>query len=141
VYSSAHIAKRPGGFTLIELMIVITIIGILTVGAYIPYNFYSELARVRLSAEIVDQSVSDAKILASNGYVFPGTSENAHIGLILRKASNSMDILAYQSGSRSLVPDATAKLVRTIALENNITLSALPSDTVLVYFTAPSGDI
>lgn len=80
-------------------MVVITIIAILSVGSYIPYNYYSQLSQVRLSGEIIGQSVNNAKILSMNGYTFPGTSTNADIGLILRKNAGKIDLYAFQSGS------------------------------------------
>lgn len=71
--------RTSSGFTLIELMVVMTIIGILFVGSYVPYDYYSRLSRIRISAEKIEQSMEDAKILAQNGQLFPGTTKNADI--------------------------------------------------------------
>ncbi len=59
------------GFTLIELMVVITIIGILFIGSYLPYDYYSRISRIRTSGEKIRQSIEDAKILSQNGQIFP----------------------------------------------------------------------
>ena len=77
--------QNRAGFTLVELMIVITIIAILSIGTFVPYNYYSQLSSVRVASEEVNQAVNDAKILATNGYTFPGTSTNANIGLVFKK--------------------------------------------------------
>lgn len=80
-----QIYRSRRGFTLIELLVVMTIIGILFVGAYVPYDYYSRLSKIRISTEKIHQSMEDAKILAQNGQLFPGTTKNADIGLLLRK--------------------------------------------------------
>lgn len=79
--------ERAGvrAFTLIELMVVIAIIGILFAGSYIPYDYYSRLSRIRVSAEKINQAMEDAKILSQNGQLFPGTARNASTGLLFEK--------------------------------------------------------
>lgn len=133
--------KDYRGFTLIELIVVITIIGIVSIGAYVPYNYYGELARIRLSSDIVDQSLSDARILATNGYVFPGTTSNADIGLVLRKSSGQMDIIALKKGKITLTGSTDMTNIKSSSLENNIAFSILPSDTVLIRFESPNGNM
>lgn len=132
--------QAKNAFTLIEAIIVITIIGIVSIGAYVPYNYYGEIARVRLSSDIVDQSLSDARILATNGYVFPGTTNNADIGLILRKSSGRMDIMALRKGKISIDTSTDAKIIKSSSLEQKITFTVLPSDTILVRFESPNGN-
>ncbi len=71
--------RSKNGFTIIELTVVITIIGILFAGSYIPYDYYSRVSRVRISSEKVRQTMENARILAQNGQVFPGAEKNANI--------------------------------------------------------------
>ena len=56
------------GFTLIELIVAISIAAILMMFAIAPYNLYTDKARVRLSAERIEQMISKAKLFASTGY-------------------------------------------------------------------------
>ncbi len=48
-------------FSIIELMIVITIMTILTLSAYIPFSHYKEKQKVKNSAKIITQVLSDSR--------------------------------------------------------------------------------
>ncbi|MDP2103423.1 MAG: prepilin-type N-terminal cleavage/methylation domain-containing protein [Candidatus Gracilibacteria bacterium] len=127
-------------FTLIELIIVMTIIAILAISSYAPYDYYGRVSRVRVSRDIISQAVADAKNLASNGYIFPGTDQNANIGLKIEKDATSIDMIAFQSGSTSFVSDTTMKLIKTVRLEDGVQINTVFPEHALIYFTAPNGD-
>ena len=67
-----HMARAPKGFTLIELMIVIAIIGILAAVALPSYRQYIvRAARVQAQTELLELASLQEKIfLNSNGYAF-----------------------------------------------------------------------
>lgn len=134
-------SRAKNAFTLIELMIVITIIAILAISSYAPYDYYSRVSRVRVSRDIISQTVADAKNLASNGYVFPGTTKNANIGLKIEKDATSIDMIAFQSGSTSFISDTTTRLIKTTRLEDGVQINTLSPEHILIYFTAPNGDM
>ena len=77
--------QDTSGFTLIELMIVITIIGILFIGSYVPYDYYSRLSKVRISMEKIHQTLENARTLSENGQLFPETTNNADMGILFEK--------------------------------------------------------
>ena len=60
------------GFTLIELMVVMSIIAVLSIFAYAPYNHYANISRVRFSAEKIEQAANEAKSSVIGGYAFSG---------------------------------------------------------------------
>jgi prepilin-type N-terminal cleavage/methylation domain-containing protein len=54
-------------FTLIELMIVITIISIISLATYIPYAHHQKKTLIKQAAREITQSLSEARNLAING--------------------------------------------------------------------------
>ena len=52
------------GFTLLELVVVISIMMILLIFSIAPYSYYADKARVRLSVERIEQIMNKAKLLA-----------------------------------------------------------------------------
>jgi prepilin-type N-terminal cleavage/methylation domain-containing protein len=126
-------------FTLIELMVVITIIGILFVSSYVPYDHYSRLSRVRISTERFKQTLEDARILAQNGQIFPGTTKNANIGILLQKNSPTIDMYAMKPGTRSFTGDTNTKKIKSLILEDGVNITYLPEDSMLLEYSAPNG--
>lgn len=53
-------------FTLIELMIAITIVVILSVVTYVPYNHYQNKAKLKLASREISQGFYEAKTMASS---------------------------------------------------------------------------
>lgn len=133
-------SRAKNAFTLIELMIVITIIAILALSSYAPYDYYSRISRVRVSRDIISQAVADARNLASNGYTFPGTDQNANIGLKIEKDATSIDMIVFRSGSTSFTSDTTTRLIKTVRLEDGTQINTISPERILIYFTAPNGN-
>lgn len=57
-------SKNLSWFTLIELMVAITIVAILMVMTYAPYDYYSNKAKVRITARDVSQLLTETRNLA-----------------------------------------------------------------------------
>ena len=58
--------NKKRAFTLIELMIVITIISIISLATYIPYAHHQKKALIKQAAREITQSLSEARNLALN---------------------------------------------------------------------------
>lgn len=54
------------GFTLIELMIAITIIVILTMSSYAPYNYYQNKAQLKITTREISQVLYESRNMAMN---------------------------------------------------------------------------
>jgi prepilin-type N-terminal cleavage/methylation domain-containing protein len=58
--------KNKLAFTLIELVIAMTIFFILVTMSYIPYNYYINKAKIRTSIREISQSLYEARNMAIN---------------------------------------------------------------------------
>ncbi len=56
--------KKNKAFTLIEFMIAITIMAIMLLVVYVPYNYYSNKAKVKITSKEISQILFEARNLA-----------------------------------------------------------------------------
>jgi prepilin-type N-terminal cleavage/methylation domain-containing protein len=158
------IVYRSRGFTLIETLVVITIVGLMMMVAIAPYNLYADKARARLSGERVEQMLARAKLQTATGY--SSGSVNLDLIVVLKKWSEEVLLESIEAaGSGVTIPTARTfgrNLVEKLALESAVELtgfgmwtgigattatapgSVLTLDTaapemVLVVYRAPNG--
>lgn len=62
-----NIKNTYSGFTLIELMIVITIVWIISLATYLPYAHHQKKVAIKQAAREISQSLSQARNLAIHG--------------------------------------------------------------------------
>lgn len=84
-------SQRISAFTLLELMIVITIIGIISVASYMPYAHHQKKVLVKQAARELSQSFSEARNLAINGLL----SGSGNVNTALRFASGATKLEYY----------------------------------------------
>lgn len=70
-YFASSLSSQKSGFTLIELMIVIAIIGILAMIVGAPYGYLSDKQRLNTQKFRLEQLISQARSEARNGALFP----------------------------------------------------------------------
>lgn len=83
-------------FTLVELLIVITIMVMLTLAAYAPYQMYQTKQKVRNSAKIVAQTLYDARGMAIN-WTTNSVDSNMSIGVVIETSSWTISIQELDS--------------------------------------------
>lgn len=87
-----HLSKKA--YTLIELMVAITIITIMTIMTYVPYSFYSNKEKVRTTAKEISQTLLDARNKAINW--LSNSTSNVQIWVYFDKnAGNKISYLSY----------------------------------------------
>lgn len=104
--------NTKSAYTLIELIVVISIIMFLTVMTYVPYNFYSNKEKVRLWAKEISQTLSEARNMAINW--LSNSSSNLKIWIYFDKnAGNKIRYLSYPysfSGTYKIEEDLTQNI-------------------------------
>ena len=113
--------KAQQGFTLIELMIVVAIIGILAAIAIPSYQNYTRKARF---SEVV-QGASAVKLAVETCFQDQGTLANCGAG------SNGVPGLTTTAGSNATTVDANSGVTAASAGSVTITMVAKSSDSVL----------
>ena len=79
------ITQSTSGFTLMEMIIVITMIGILLSMGTIPYNYYMDRSRVERTIDQIAQEWVLAHNSVKNGVLTNDKSHNAHLYIELEK--------------------------------------------------------
>ena len=123
--------RAQQGFTLIELMIVVAIIGILAavaLPAYQDYTVRAKVSEVLLAASSAKNTVAES---AQNGGALPASLD------VQTQSSTYVDSVAYASG----VITATTKAFGPVSSGSNITLTGTFNSTTGQVTWACSGSI
>lgn len=120
------ISNKPW-FTLIELMVVITIIIIITMSLFEPYHYYQKKIKIKLATKDISQSLYDARNMAIN---WISSGSNSSIWVYLDSANkNKIQFLSYPYtfSWSSITPTISAdiKLIKEVTLEQWIQIDKI----------------
>lgn len=129
--------KNNFWFTLIELMISITIFMILTMFTYANYAFYQNIARVKLSLKEISQSISTSRNMATWWYEKEWINQN--IWILFEKNSNILKYYNFNYNSWVVIDEVN--LIKEEKLWENVILQDIKvwdinPDKVLVLFSS-----
>jgi prepilin-type N-terminal cleavage/methylation domain-containing protein len=85
--------KNNKAFTLLELIVVITIFGIMLLATYIPYSYYQTKAKVKMAVKDISQNIYESRNMAINWY--NEGSGSLSIGLFFDVITNPQTITFF----------------------------------------------
>ncbi|MDQ7009175.1 MAG: prepilin-type N-terminal cleavage/methylation domain-containing protein [Candidatus Gracilibacteria bacterium] len=93
--STCNVVKGEGlkGFTLIELMIVISIMAMILLASYAPFAHYKSKQLVRNSAKIISQVLNDSRNSAIYGIA--SSTGNLDIGVLIKNGEEKIGIYGF----------------------------------------------
>ncbi|MDD3646124.1 MAG: prepilin-type N-terminal cleavage/methylation domain-containing protein [Candidatus Gracilibacteria bacterium] len=114
------------GFTLIELMVTITIVAILMMMTYAPYQYYSNKAKVRITARDISQVLTETRNLAVHG-LDKGTG-NLSLGVYFDSTDslkNKVQVFSFPHNYEytQILPDESdpnVNLIKTVKLKAGV---------------------
>lgn len=126
-------------FTLIELTVVISIIMIVTVSLFEPYNYYQKKIRIKLASKDVSQSLYDARNMAMNwfsSWINTSSGENSSVWLYLWSWSITFLSYPYTMSwtSITITPDSNIKIIKEIPLEQWLTIKGVWDKSNWLFF-------
>lgn len=124
--------KNISGFTLIELLIVITISMILMTMTFANYNYFQNVAKVKMSAKMISQSISSARNAAIAGY--QANWVNQKIGVYFHEGEQK--ITYYNFAYNSWVVLAPQNIMKEEKLPDGVAVS---SSWALIVFSSLFG--
>jgi len=138
--------KKTKAFTLIELMITMSIFFILSLSTYLSYSHFQKKALLKQGVKEVVKTIYDARNLAING--LDSGSGNVSIGLYfdMRDPEKQNEILYYSypfsfTGAQ-ILPEETKDihLLKQYTLPQGVTIDSMDEKKrFLIYFSSPEG--
>lgn len=132
------------GFTLLELMIAMTIVFLVSVSLYAPYGHYQNKAHLKLGSKQIEQFLTQARNSAVYG---TASGSNLSFGLyIAGDPENRISLLSYpfdiadNNISRSDISDSIESQI--LFLEPGVVIESVGgNENMLLFFESVSGDL
>lgn len=136
--------KKNAWFTLIELMVVMSMFAIMVAVTYIPYSYYEVKQRVKIWGKQVSQILYEARNMAINGQ--SDNNKNVSVGVVfdIENEKNKVILLTYPytfTGSEiGALETSEIKKIRTLDLPKWVQLEDVwGKKKALFFFQSISG--
>ena len=134
-------------FTLIELMVAITIVVILTMSIYAPYSYYQNKAKLKVTAREISQLLYDTRNMAVNWSIWELWNVSIWVYFdtnILNKSK--IKVFSYphdiDNSNFTYIEWWDVKLINTLILKQGIQIESIGNnDNLLFLFDSISWDI
>ena len=134
--------KKNKWFTLVELMIVFTIIILLSISIYAPYNFYSNKAKLKVAKSEIAKTIYEARNMAIYWLDVWNSNNSVWVYFDKNTSKNSIKLYSYPydySWAKYNFASANVKLIKEIKLQPWIQIDSVWwKDKALFYFQAIS---
>ncbi len=123
-------------FTLIELVIAMTIFFIIMIMTYVNYAYFQNIAKVKLSLKEISQSINEARNLAISWFEKNWINQSIWVYFDI---SNKNIIQFYSFNYNSGILLDSNQLLKERKLQNNIGIDVISSqDKIMIYFSSIS---
>ena len=130
--------KKEQGFTLIELMIVVAIIGILAAVALPAYQNYTNRAKVTEALSVA----AAAKLAVAETFTSTGAlpTTNTEAGLPVATNISGTDVLSTSVGAAGVITVTMRNSTNTVLSDKTVTLEPSTSDGSITWACASNID-
>ena len=122
-------------FTLIELMIVITIISIISLATYMPYAHHQKKTLIKQAAREITQSLSEARNLAIN-WLSTASWTNLNVGVYFMSWATQIDYYTSTGTLNILSLPLTVYKTKKLPLGMQVDSINWSSQAELIHFSA-----
>jgi len=141
-----RIISRKRGFSLIELMVVISLISILSLFSFWGYNFQQNSLLLKRSKTQLIGDMEKVKEMAIASKEIHGIRPKGGYGIFLQKGSSSYILFADCNGNHlfdhlNTCPGPSPEKLETISFKKKVYIQNLPADQVSLTFVPPAPDV
>ncbi|QFR38764.1 hypothetical protein A9Q91_00835 [Candidatus Gracilibacteria bacterium 28_42_T64] len=135
---------KQDGFTVVELIIAITIFFMLSMASFVPYNYYVNKAKLKTTVKEISQSIYEARNMAINGVI--SSTGNVSIGIYFdnsEEENNKIHFLSYPysfTGVDISTSGSEIESIKTLVLQPGMQIDSIHgNENGLFFFQAISG--
>jgi prepilin-type N-terminal cleavage/methylation domain-containing protein len=139
--------KNVVWFTLIELIVTISIIAMLVLVVYAPYNFYQKIEKIKLTTRNISQLLNDININSISWY--SSNWKNNSLWVYFSNEvwqNNTIKVFSYSYDIDIVditnTTNNNIQLFKTLKLDDNIIIKNIDNyDNMLFYYNAVTGEV